>query len=455
MLVRGRKNIIIFAVFIFLFAILSIVTGLYFRKLSKPSNIIERVFNTIKDKEYHYLFPNKDVYVGDTFTLESSLDFELDSELYKNKSVEDIDYLKKYNFIKNLSLLDTKFVIKHDAKNRRLLQTLDQTIGQEDIYHKKVYIDNETEYYYVGDILNQYVNNGNCNYFETIRENSNIIDNFQYLYQHFFVALNNSLNTNDIKEYETNENIGGVNKKVHQVSIRFDDRAVKSIWNSVIKEYENDKEAGFLLRNMFPNYKDYFVNEEDSLLQNNEYYDLNIYTTRILYKPLKFELIHMNGNDKETYIYEGDMSTGTGYYIINDQVQNTVDVSWKDQTIIFKIKNFKGEDVGSFSFDRDGNNITASYTYEDNNKKYDVSYSSKYDKVSKGKSFTNTKQLSFKFIEDNIVHLNGNVIFNRKQNNKVMIEETLGEPILVSKLNDEVKELFRTKNDRVRERLEK
>ena len=36
-----------------------------------------------------------------------------------------------------------------------------------------------------------------------------------------------------------------------------------------------------------------------------------------------------------------------------------------------------------------------------------------------------------------------------------MIEETLGEPILVSKLNDEVKELFRTKNDRVRERLEK
>ena len=126
--------------------------------LSKPSNIIERVFNTIKDKEYHYLFPNKDVYVGDTFTLESSLDFELDSELYKNKSVEDIDYLKKYNFIKNLSLLDTKFVIKHDAKNRRLLQTLDQTIGQEDIYHKKVYIDNETEYYYVGDILNQYVN---------------------------------------------------------------------------------------------------------------------------------------------------------------------------------------------------------------------------------------------------------------------------------------------------------
>ena len=178
--VTGKKLSIILAVFIFLFAILLIYIGFYFRYLSKPSYIVGEVLERIQNKSWNYLFPEHDVFVGDQFSLESSIDFDLDSEYYKNQSMVDIEALRKYNIIKNISNLNTQLVMKHDGKNRLLLLDFEQKLGEEKLYHKKEYVANETGYYYVEDVLNQYVNNGTCNYFETIREGKTHHDNFQY-----------------------------------------------------------------------------------------------------------------------------------------------------------------------------------------------------------------------------------------------------------------------------------
>ena len=453
--VTGKKLSIILAVFIFLFAILLIYIGFYFRYLSKPSYIVGEVLERIQNKSWNYLFPEHDVFVGDQFSLESSIDFDLDSEYYKNQSMVDIEALRKYNIIKNLSNLNTQLVMKHDGKNRLLLLDFEQKLGEEKLYHKKEYVANETGYYYVEDVLNQYVNNGTCNYFETIREGKTHHDNFQYLNEYIFKAIQNSLLEEDFKTYEVNTNIHGKEEKVHQISIRFTNKLIRKVWNAIILDFEKDEEASFLIKNIFPNYKKYLLKDDSKILSSNEYYTLNIYTTRFLYAPVKYEVIHMMGDEKEVYIYEGDDTSGDGYYVLNDQVYYSVHFKWRENSIDVKIKNSKGEDLGNLRFDKDDNNIAMNYSFEEKDKKYEVVYSSKYEDVVKGKSYVNTQIVSFNYLENKVTRLNGSISYVQKLDSKVQIEETVGDSILASKLTEEQKYLFQNKYKAIKERMEK
>ncbi len=455
MIVKRKKFIILIAVFVFLFAIFFISIGCYFERLSKSSSIVGNIIDHVQEKSWHYLFPSKDIFVGNQFTMESVLDFDLDSDYYKNQSLVDTEALRKYHILQNINNLDTKIMMKHDAKNRKLLLDFHQKLGIEELYHRKEYVENETGYYYVDGILNQYVNNGTCHYFETIRDNHSIRDNLLYINKYFFKALKNSMIEENYETYEVKTNVHGQERNVHQVSFRLTDKLIKTIWNSSIEEYEKDKEASFLISNIFPNYKDYLLKEEDSILSNDEYYIINIYTTNFLYIPIKYEVIHMMGDEKEVFIYEGDESSGDGYYLLNDKVEYVFQMKWKEKSIHVKIKNQKGEDLGDFRFDRDGNTITANYSFEEKDRKYDVIYSSKYEKEKKSKSLKNTQYLSFKYIENKVTHLSGAIAFVQKFDNKVFIDEELGDVILASKLTDEQKLLFDNKRNSIKERMEK
>ena len=123
-------------------------------------------------------------------------------------------------------------------------------------------------------------------------------------------------------------------------------------------------------------------------------------------------------------------------------------------SILFKVKNNKGEELGDLRFDRDGNNITANFSFEEKDNKYEIIYASKYDSVKKGKSNERTDSLSFVIVQDKISKLNGTIQYTKKYDNKVIIEESVGEAILASKLTKEQKDLFKNKNRSVKERLE-
>ena len=210
-----------------------------------------------------------------------------------------------------------------------------------------------------------------------------------------------------------------------------------------------------MIKNIFPNYKKYLLKDDSKILSSNEYYTLNIYTTRFLYAPVKYEIIHMMGDEKEVYIYEGDDTSGDGYYVLNDQVYYSVHFKWRENSIDVKIKNSKGEDLGNLRFDKDDNNIAMNYSFEEKDKKYEVVYSSKYEDVVKGKRYVNTQIVSFNYLENKVTRLNGSISYVQKLDSKVQIEETVGDSILASKLTEEQKYLFQNKYKAIKERMEK
>ena len=84
---KGKGRILLFTAFLFLFALLLLWTGFYFNGLSKPSHIYGSVIDGGKEIIDSYFYPQEDLFIGDEFTLDGSVQFDLDSEYYREKAM--------------------------------------------------------------------------------------------------------------------------------------------------------------------------------------------------------------------------------------------------------------------------------------------------------------------------------------------------------------------------------
>lgn len=454
---KKNKNTfkIVIAILLVLIAGTSICLGIYFTKLTKPNYIVGLSIENIDNKITNYTNINNKYNLGDSFEVNSTLSFDLDSEDYLNKSRTDKDYLDKYKLIKNLSKTTNNIFYSQDRMHKKLLVKVDSEIDKEKILNYKYLIDNSTGYYYVEDILKKYVNEGTNNYFEMFDEESNTLSNKEYLHKAIIKAIQSSLNEEYFKEYRVNTNINNSSIEVNQISLRIDDKMLHSIVNDTISNLKNDKTANRILTSIDENFSKYKVKNNKTLLNKKETYTLNVYTSKYLNKVLKYEIIHMNGDEKKTYIYEGNESQGDFYYLEDDTIIYSADVSINNSTFECKIKDTANKDVGAIKIEKNNDSGYYTFNFDNGKKKYDVIYSSKFSNYRKGKTFTNEKKLSFKYLNNKVSVLSGEVILNSKISKSAKINEEIDDTVLSSTLSDEDKNKYDNRMNKLEERLKK
>ena len=450
-----NKKVVFILVLIFIFSITSISIGLYINSLNKPKRILSESINFIHDEGKKYIFPNDNLVVGDTYTSTGSIDFNLNSEYYLRKSKNEEESLKKYNFINNISNMDTNFIIKQDRSNKSNYIEISQKIGDEDIVDYKRLVDNSTEYYFINGILKNYVNNGTCNYFEALTENNTTRSNIDYLYDFIFKSLQNNLKDEYFKSYDVVTSIRSKDTNVHQISIKFDNKITRNILNGILKDLKEDKKANNILSNVDKNFKKYKVKSKNNIFKKDESYILNIYTTKVLNKPLKYELIHMGDSYNESYIIEKNNNIINYYYLEDNNIMYTANITIFDNNINGKIYNSSTEEIGGFILEKDGNNLSFDYNFDNSDEKINLKYISKYDNVKNKVSYINTKSLNINYLVNKEVKLSGNIEYKNKVVNKAKINTDIGNTTLYSKLSDEEKELIKNKRDMVKNRLER
>ncbi len=450
-----NKKVIFILVLIFIFSITSISIGLYINSLNKPKRILSESINFIHDEGKKYIFPNDNLVVGDTYTSTGSIDFNLNSEYYLRKSKNEEESLKKYNFINNISNMDTNFIIKQDRSNKSNYIEISQKIGDEDIVDYKRLVDNSTEYYFINGILKNYVNNGTCNYFEALTENNTTRSNIDYLYDFIFKSLQNNLKDEYFKSYDVVTSIRSKDTNVHQISIKFDNKITRDILNGILKDLKEDKKANNILSNVDKNFKKYKVKSKNNIFKKDESYILNIYTTKVLNKPLKYELVHMGDSYNESYIIEKNNNIINYYYLEDNNIMYTANITIFDNNINGKIYNSSTEEIGGFILEKDGNNLSFDYNFDNSDEKINLKYISKYDNVKNKVSYINTKSLNINYLVNKEVKLSGNIEYKNKVVNKAKINTDIGNTTLYSKLSDEEKELIKNKRDMVKNRLER
>ena len=445
------KKFIIFSICIFLVAITLISIGLYINSLSRPKNVMSKSIYFIRDIGNKYLISDKDI--GDTYTMNTSIDFNLDSEYYKRLSSTDPDSNKKFNFINNISNMDTKLFMSQDVNKKTLYTNLSMKIKDEELLGYKSYINNSTEYYFINGILDNYVNNGSCNYFESISLENTSKDNIDYLYNFIFKSLDNNMKDEYFKVYEKDTNINSQNTSVNQLSIKITNKRVREILNNILKDLKKDKKANNILSNVYKDFNKYKVKDNTNYFKRNEYYILNIYTTKFLYKPLKYEIIHMNGDEKESIIIERNKSINL-YYLEDDKVTYTSSIKVLNNSIVGKIYDSSTNEIGEFNLEKKSNDLLFNYSFDSDNNKIIIKYSSKYDKIKKN-SYINNKKLDIKYLVSRESKLNGSILVKSEVMKNTDIDVDVNNAIFYSKLSSEKKDLIKNKFKKIKERLER
>lgn len=458
---RRKRRIIHKITFVLVFlALLSlsgtcIYYGLYFAKLADSRNIILSNVNILKKFSKNYALLNLKYDVGDNFSIDGVVKYNLSSELYYKNAFSDAESLKKFNYLKNLSNMNTTFSYKQDKTTKKVYCDTTNKIGNEDIYSMKFYSENSTKYYKVDGVVTDFVNRGNFNYFENYGEGITTKDNFKYLYDYLFTALAYSIPENEIEAVDVTEMIDGEYRDLHRVSVKFTNIVIRETLNNFFNELRKDERANSIISNVYGDFSKFEVDDEKFYLDSDESYTFNIYTDRLFFNPRKYELIHIHGNDRTTYYIELHDDVNKMYVVEGDKAVYSADVTFNNDSIDAVIFDSKANDIGSLKLSNDNTGIDFNYSFDNGKDKREIIYSSKYDNVNNKHSYTNNKKLDLKIIDDNVSRVSGSIEANINVSDDVSIMEDVSNSVLYSTLSDEVKEKLDNSRERIKLRMEK
>lgn len=450
-----EKKKIIFIITMMIFALSLISIGVFFNYLAQPQNIVSEVIDN-GDFLVKNFFEQTGEYLnlGDNFSVDSRIKTTISSEYYTNDNLSNLESLKKVNLLKNISNLNTEVIIKHDRNNKKAYFELLEKLGEEDFIHLKYLIDNSTEYFFVNDFVNNYVNNGSCNYFEMFDEKNSSKDNINYLYNFIIESLKSNLKNEYFKRYVVQKNINGIEKNVNQISIRITDKLIKKILKDIFNDLDEDERANKILTSVNENFFKLKIDEDKEIIDSNASYTINIYTSKYLMKPLKIEVIYLNGNDKRTITYEGDLYTGSIYYIKGDEVIYDIDAKFENKVYKLNIKNSANKKVGGLKLEFDKERIDLSFDLDNDLEKMNVVYLSKFDNSLKSK-LKRQEKLNFKIKENNISKYDLEFTIDSDFSKDVQIKEDISKAILETTLNDDTRTSLKNKRTLLKERLER
>ncbi|MBQ9019196.1 MAG: hypothetical protein IJ097_02655 [Bacilli bacterium] len=449
---KKKKTIIVVLGIIIVIATFFIGIGIYFNNLSKPENIFSIAISKIDKKISKYFLINDDLNIGDTVEIKGNLDFDLDSEYLKNHK-NDTKINKKINLINNLNTLDTTFLLQQDKKKQIANLELNQKLGKEELLNTKLYIANSTKYYYLKDIDDNYINSGGINYFENINKTNNTRDNINYIHNFIISSIKNNLKKEYFNSKEEKILINKQERKAYETTIKIDDKTINEIIDGVCTDIKKDKRASSIINNIDKNILKQKLKQK--ILKQDEYYMIHIYTTRIIHRPLKYQIEHVYKNNIDTYVYEGNNFKGKVYYMKNNLIKYQGEVNFKNNDILCKLYDSNHNSIGEFRLEKNKYDTTINYSYDYNNKKIDFIYSSKYTNIKTKKSFDNKQSASFKYIDNKESKINGDIYLNLNVSNKPDILIDTSQAILKTNLTDKQKEILKTKGEKIKERIEK
>ena len=448
-----KKKIIRVLTFLFI-AILGIVlikTGLYFQKLSSPKHIYKEGIEIVSVRlEDLFKIDNKYQF-GDDFKVNGSIDFNIASEEYKKKSLTDIDYKKKNNLVNNLSKMDIIYSFNQSKKDKKQYLTIDEKINNEKVLNYKYLVENSTKYYFVESVINNYINDGNNNYFEIFTEGETTVSNLDYMYEFLKDALAEKKKKN-AESYTKTTTINNNQEELNQLSVRLNNKTINSIMNGILQDIKDDERANNIMKSVD---SDFSKRKFDiDKLEKNESYTINIYSSKYLNKPLKYEIVYMKEDSKKIYSYEGDSNKGLFYYSENDNMKYTADVTASNKEISINVFDYHHNDAGNIKINRDINSTMMNVSLNLEKSSYDIVYSKKYKDYLSNKSYTVEQSLSMKIVKEGEIRLNGDVKAVDKIEKNAEIDVDVDKAVLMSKLSPEQKEKYDNLYDNIKRRLE-
>ena len=421
---------------------------------SKPKNVFSKVIYKIDENIIEYFKLDEQYKLKNDFSITGDIDYNIEGAYYLESSKVNPDDIKIYNRINNLNNSKITFTYIQNEKEDKLYSEYNHLIGEEQVLLRKTYIDSATEYEFINTVSNKYINNGNSKFFETISASNTINDNIKYIHEFILGSLINNLKEEYFEKEKIKVYLNEEEKETYQMSLRIDNKRYKEILNNIIKDIRKDNKANNIicgLYNDFPNYK---IDSNKRFLEKDETYTINVYTDNIWYKPLKYEVVHLKEDSRDTYSYVGDLN-GELSYVHNDELKYNAKVSINHKMYLLEFNNKSGKNIGKIKLDKNVDMYNLDVDLILDKKSYVLSTSTKIKDYEENKGYTINNLINVRYSEDDKIRFSGSLNNKINISNESTIKEEAGDVIIRTALTEEEENNYKNYIDNLKLRLER
>ena len=421
-------------------AMTMISSGLYLNYHTNPKILLSKTFNNLI-KIVENTKSNEDITgISENFTLNSNIKFNIGNQSIQ-KSIDTKDTQNK-NLITNLNNTTTNLTLVQDKTNKKMYASINSKLGQEELINAKYLVENATEYYYVKDIVNNYVNNGNSAYFEALNSATTTKENIIYILQMTSKSLEKRLKNEYFTKTKEQTLLNNKIKKLNKISLKLTDTTTKELVNNIIIDLKEDKKANQILTSIDKNFFKNIIDNENKIFNYNEIITINMYITN-LGDIKKYELIYLEKEKENKLTYEAE--TEQIYYIENNQIIYDIkyESSEDEKNLIFY--NDQGEEQGKIVYDKTINRTLINGNLKRKSDIIDIIYDSSIEDIEKNISYTNKINFLLKVSSPTGNIVNTTININNNLKSSTMINEDTTASVFASSLTEDEEKLLNNK----------
>ncbi|MBR3049228.1 MAG: hypothetical protein IKG58_01540 [Bacilli bacterium] len=405
-------------------SIIVILLGTYLLYLSNSKRIFLESINNLTSsfsniEELESEFKN--------FTLVSNLSINTTGKIEDNKKYNNKYYEIITNLITNYNNTKANINYTSNRKNKELYIDYNSTVNKKDLITGKYLIKDNTEYYYINDITDTYINNGNNTYFETLNSDTKETNNLIYLKDTFNKYFIKNL---DDKYFSKQEN-----NNYTKITLVLDNKRLNETYKDTLDDLKEDKKAKEIIKGFDRDFFKKKVKDINFLKKDKKLY-ITIYTDRFTYSPNKYEIKYnkykLIYKDNEFKLYR------------NNNIRFRGDISNKEKRLNINIYNKKDTKIGNFSLSRKKNKKKIVFYIKDRGLKNTVSINISKHKVNK-KKYKKNINISLNGEKDNTGIYNILINFNNTIVKAKKIRVDVSESKLASSLPKENKKQIENK----------
>lgn len=423
---KSRKKILIP---IFTIGIILVLAGLGFNYLTSSEYVTKEVINRLSNNIIE-LVDNQNNTTGleENFTTTSNIKVNLQSDYFSSLATMDPNYQMISNLLKNISQTETKMTYVQDKDNKRMYINYDSKMPDQPLMNVKYLIENSTEYYYMDGITQNYINNGNNNYFESLTSTTTAKDNIKYIIE----KVSESLQKNIKKEY-LSESYESDYKKI---SITLTKENYVELVNNVLKDLKNDNKANQIMTGYNKDFEQLKLTAKD--VETLDTMHIHICIDKLLGTVKRYIL---ESSDKEI-IFSQENDKSVIEYRTKEELNTKIEITNKDETTEMTIKDGEEKELGTITISKTSTNydIVANITSEQTH--FDIGYNSQITNLKEGKSYDSSQTIKINISSNNVILLNGTIEMTSTTTNDTTINEDLSTSVLASSIDTTQSELM-------------
>lgn len=432
---QGTKKIII----IFIISLILLIAGIVLSYFSSAKYVATKAVKGLGQNVIELAnSTNKNTGLEENFKVTSTIKVNLQSDYFQALSSLSPDYQVVSNLLSNLSNTETQVTMTQDKQNKKLLINYDTKFSGEPLANVKYLVDNATEYYYIDGLTQNYINNGNNGYFESLNSTTTTKENAEYIIEKITEAASNNIKDEYLSEtYE---------KDSKKITITLTEDDMVEFLNNIIDELKKDSKANQIMTGYDKNFSKAKVTKSDVASLGTV--TINIYIDKFIGQIKKYEI---KSNDDAITYYEGQNKV---IEIRNkDELVTKLDITTNGDKIDIKITDGNNTNIGNLSINKTSTNydVVANITTEEFSANF--GYNSQITNLKQGNSYDSSTIISLDITANDTVLLNGTIEITSTTTNDTAINEDVSNSVLASTVGSTPSDLVMQKIAEIMVRL--